>query len=94
MLRATSDELLSQVGRRIAELRRRAGLTQAELAEAMSVSIKYEQRIENGDENLTLRSLARIAIVLDVRPAALFVVSRTRRASPGRPVAKTGTRRP
>jgi transcriptional regulator with XRE-family HTH domain len=53
------------VGARIAELRRAAGLTQEQFAEAINASVQYASRVEVG-ENLTLHSLAKIADVLDV----------------------------
>jgi transcriptional regulator with XRE-family HTH domain len=70
----------------VAERRRNAGLTQEQLAERLDVSIKYLQRLEAGDENLTIRSLVRISNVLDVAPSQLFTPLRNaRRSKPGRP---------
>ena len=76
------DQLVEDVGRRVGELRAQAGLTQAELADLAEVSPKYLQRIEAGQENLTLRSLARMANILMVPVTDLFQAPN--RAAPGR----------
>jgi transcriptional regulator with XRE-family HTH domain len=60
------------VGRRVAELRRAAGITQAQLAEKMGVSIQYVSRIELGT-NLTLHTLVKLANVFRVMPADLLL---------------------
>lgn len=80
-----TDQLLLDVGARIAAFRRERGYTQAALAQRVGVSDKYLQRVEAGIENLTLRSLWALANVLEVETAALLrsavPVARTR----GRP---------
>jgi transcriptional regulator with XRE-family HTH domain len=83
--RQDPDRLVTDVGRRIAELRRRSGRTQEELAEALRMTVQYFQRIEAG-MNLTLHSLAKIANALDVPVRALLVSpARSARAPVGRP---------
>jgi len=52
------------VGRRIAELRRTKGLTQAEFAEELGCSVQYVGLMERGKQNLTLGKMAEIANVL------------------------------
>ena len=44
------ERLLDDVGRRIGELRARAGLTQAQLAEAVAMTVTNYQRIEAGTQ--------------------------------------------
>lgn len=66
------EQLLDDVGRRIAELRARAGLTQAQVAEAVAMTVTNYQRIEAGTQNLTLRTMARIARALGVRVVDLL----------------------
>jgi transcriptional regulator with XRE-family HTH domain len=56
--------LISRVARRIAELRRTKGLTQAEFAERLRCSVQYVGLVERGKQNLTLGKLAEIANVL------------------------------
>ncbi len=66
------DLLLRDVGGRIAELRRDAGLTQSEFALRAHTNLKHVQRIEAGQENLTLRTLSALAVSLGVEVASLF----------------------
>lgn len=67
------ERLLDDVGRRIGELRQRAGLTQAQVAEMTDMTVPNYQRIEAGTQNLTLRTMAKIARALDVHVADLLV---------------------
>lgn len=77
------------VGGRVAERRRAYGLTQEQLAEKLDVSIKYLQRVEAGDENLTIASVVNIANALAIEPNYLLRPPRTTaRRRPGRPRAK------
>lgn len=66
------EELQRRVGRRISELRRGHHLTQEVFAEALSVSVRYIQNVEQGRENLTLASLVRFAERLAVTPIDLL----------------------
>lgn len=79
-------KLIRSVGRRIAELRRQARLTQEELAEQLDVGSRYVSRAERG-ENLTLDTLARFANVLGVRARELLDPPRpeSRKVRTGRP---------
>ena len=78
--RATID-----VGRCIAELRRERGLTQEAFAERLGIGANALQRIELGRQNLTIRSLVRLANGLGVPLARLFKAPRSRAVRPGRP---------
>lgn len=75
------SRLLQQVGRRVAELRKERGLTQEELAARLRVDARYLRRIEAGEINLSLWSLAKVANRLKVPMAAMF--ERTRRGGRG-----------
>jgi transcriptional regulator with XRE-family HTH domain len=77
--------LLDSVGRRIEELREQAGITQAEAAERAAMTLTNYQRIEAGMQNLTLRTLGKLARVLGCSVAAFFEVPASPRARPGRP---------
>jgi transcriptional regulator with XRE-family HTH domain len=78
--RATVD-----VGRRVAELRRARGLTQEQFAERLGIAANALQRIELGMQNLTIRSLVRLANGLGVPLAMLFEAPASRAVRPGRP---------
>jgi transcriptional regulator with XRE-family HTH domain len=83
-----SDEdrrLLDAVGRRIAELRRKLRLTQAELAERLETTISNYQRIEHGFQNLTILTMAKIAAALDTTVVALLKAPRAAKPKRGRP---------
>jgi len=70
--RLDPDRVLCDVGRRIAELRAGHGWTQEALAERLGVSAKYLQGVERGTDNLTLRTLVRVAEELGTKPIALL----------------------
>jgi transcriptional regulator with XRE-family HTH domain len=91
------DQILRDVGRRVAEARTHRGWTQEEFAEEMGYSLKFAQRVEAGRENLTVKSLANLSEHLGVEVKALFSKPRTKKPGPGRPkqrtrVAKTASR--
>jgi transcriptional regulator with XRE-family HTH domain len=77
--------MLRAIGRRIAEVRAERGMTQEQFAERFGSSLKYLQRVEAGRQNLSVRSLVRLANALRLRTAELFVAPTTLRSNPGRP---------
>lgn len=81
-------DVLRDLGRRIAELRAARGLTQEQLAERLDVTFQYLQRIEAGRENLTVRSLVRLATALEVLVADLFAPPESREVRVGRPPSR------
>lgn len=81
-------QIIYNVGRRVAELRRGQGWTQEELAARASVTLKYLQRVEAGSENLTIYSLVRFANLLTVPLVALFEVPENPQPKRGRPVSR------
>ena len=83
---------MRNVARRIAECRVALGLTQQELAERLGVSIQYEQRVESGQANLTLTSLARWCAMLRVHPRVLFDAPTTPPPPRGRPPGRSARR--
>ena len=89
-MRATDlDQILRDVGRRVAEERIRREWTQEQFAEEMGFSLKFAQRIEAGRENLTIKTLASLAQHLGVDLVALFRKPRTMKPKPGRPKQRT-----
>ncbi len=85
MSREDADKIVADVGHRIAEARRAKGWTQAEAAEKLGMEVQSVQRIERGTENLTIRSLVRIAGVLGVPTRSLLDEPVTRVKRVGRP---------
>jgi transcriptional regulator with XRE-family HTH domain len=83
MRRSDPDKIVRDFGRRVAELRVARGWTQEEFAERWGRSARYVQNVEQGGENLTIKSLAKLATALGAPLAALF-------ENPRRPAAKRG----
>jgi transcriptional regulator with XRE-family HTH domain len=82
------QKVIEQVGRRIAELRERADLTQAEIAERVEMTVTNYQRIEHGHQNATIATLVKIAGAIGVPVSALWQDPERARAGRGRPVRK------
>jgi transcriptional regulator with XRE-family HTH domain len=60
------------IGSRIAEIRKKKGMTQDQLAEKMEISPKYLSSIERGKENPTLNTLINLAQCLGVDLGVIF----------------------
>ena len=92
MLKKESVELfIKKVNRRIAEIRIRNGITQAELAERMNVEVRDIQKWET-DKSMTLRTIFRFKIALNCHAIELFQEPTTKKPGRGRPKApKAGT---
>ena len=73
MLRTQS--LMYKLGVKIRTLRKRAGLTQEQLAEAAEVSVNFIGYIERGERAVSIKTLDRIAKALEVTPRNLFEFS-------------------
>jgi transcriptional regulator with XRE-family HTH domain len=83
--------VLQDLGMKIAELRRARELTQAKLAELADISLSYVQSCEAGAQNLTIRSIVKLANILRCNPSELLEPPSSRRLRrPGRP-RKTAT---
>ena len=78
-------EVLRDVGRRIAELRHTAGLTQAQVSEKLGVSTREYARIESGRANLTLATMVSVADVLGTCLAEMVVRPASQEVKRGRP---------
>jgi transcriptional regulator with XRE-family HTH domain len=63
-------------------LRQDAGLSQSQMAKALGVSRPTVTRLENADQNITLRTLEQLSRVLRCDPGELFKPGRLR--LPGR----------
>ncbi len=71
------DHLLHHVGQRIRALRMAAGLTQEDLAGRIGMAVTNIHRIEAGTQNLTLRTVVRVAVGLQVDPLDVFAANTT-----------------
>ena len=65
-------EVLSKFGRRIRELRKQQGLTQEKLAERAGLHHTYVGAIERGEQNVSLKNIAKIAQALGVEVGEFF----------------------
>ena len=65
-------DIKKKIGVRISQLRMKAGMTQAKLAEKADLSIDSISRIERGNRAPSLESLASIATALGVEPSQLL----------------------
>lgn len=82
-----AEEIARNIGRRTAEVRQEHEMTQQELATRLRATVQWISRIENGNENLTLATLVKLANVLEVAVIDLFAApkSNPRRSRRGRP---------
>src|SRR5437660_1337903 len=60
-----SDAYLQQIGALVRDARKQRGLTQTQLADALSTSQSAVARIEQGKQNVSLEILARIGTALE-----------------------------
>ena len=60
------DIIRQRLARRMRELRAGQGLTQEATAHRAGLIVRHFQKIEAGQVNITLRSLAKLAAALDV----------------------------
>ena len=82
---SSTVRVLEGIGRRIGEERAVSELTQAELAEKLAISVRYLQRVEAGEENLTVDTLVKFAKVLKVAPVDFFATPTQPKPRRGRP---------
>ncbi len=59
-------------GRHLAELRRRAGMSQEALALESGLARSYLGGVERGQRNIALLNICRLATALSVRPSELL----------------------
>lgn len=65
-------DLQRTVGRNLRAFREARGLSQEAFAEVVGVHRTYMGGVERGERNLTLRSVERIAVVLELDPLDLL----------------------
>lgn len=77
-----------QLGGNVQRLRLKRGWTQEHLAELAELDLSYTQRVERGEVNVTLSSLANFADALGVQPGALLRAGKPPVIRRGRPKSK------
>lgn len=68
----TTEHVKQQFGNRVRELRRVAGLTQEELADAAELDRSYVGSVERGERNLSIENVCRLAAAIGVSPGEFF----------------------
>lgn len=71
-MKGMMDNVRKELGARIRELRKTAGLTQEELGEKADQNYKFIGELERGQVNVSLDSLVRITEALGVKIGNLF----------------------
>lgn len=79
---------MKHLGGNVQRLRQRRGWTQEYLAEVTDLDLSYTQRVERGQVNATLGTLATFADALGVTPSALLRPGKPPVITRGRPSAK------
>jgi transcriptional regulator with XRE-family HTH domain len=67
------EPLLALVGARIRATRQRAKLKQSDVARSIGTKQSYIVGVEAGEQNITLKTLARVAAALGVSPVSLLL---------------------
>jgi len=88
------ERLLASIGANVHRLRLERRLTQKALAGAADLDLRFLQRVERGQTNLSVAVLVALAAVLRTPVPALFKPGRLAPARPGRPRAHGRRGRP
>lgn len=70
-----------QLGLRIKELRKKANLTQAKLAEIVSIDAKHQSCIENGKNFPSADLIEKYAKAFNIEPSELLIISQNKKRS-------------
>ena len=65
-------ELVELLGKNVRHYRQQRGMTQEELALSADMKRSYLSDMERGKRNPTVRALGRLALALELEPAALL----------------------
>ena len=66
------DDLQAIFGQNVRTARLKLAMTQVEVADATGMSLTYVSKIENGEKNVTLDTMRKLAAVLDLDLGRLF----------------------
>lgn len=69
---ATEEDLYQRLALNVRRLREAAGLTLEQAAERSGMYWRHWQKVEAGEVNATLRTLARLGLALEVDPGELI----------------------
>ncbi len=69
---ATFEDFLKKIASNIKKSREERSLTQEQCSEKTEIEYKYYQKIEQGQVNLTLKTLYRICLELKINPKDLL----------------------
>ena len=79
------EQVLTSIGANVRALRTERKLTQGELAERADLDLRFVQRVEYGQTNLSVAVLVALAHALGVKPEDFFAPARLPAARRGRP---------
>jgi transcriptional regulator with XRE-family HTH domain len=79
------DKTIENIGRRVAEIRLKLGLTQDALAEKAGVTGGYIRQIVGGWKNMRVNTLCKIADILGCQTRDLFETPSMKKQTSGRP---------
>lgn len=83
----TQDDITTTIGTRVRAARAKAGMSRKKLAEASDVSERYLNQLENGDANVSIGILSRVATALALELTQLLPTERTDYATSQGPLA-------
>ena len=66
---------VEQLGLKLKELRQQRNLTQQSLSSLCDIDVRTIQRIEKGEQNITLKILFALSNALEIHPAELIRLS-------------------
>ena len=79
------EQVLASIGANVRSLRKQRELTQEQLAERADLDLRFVQRVEHGQTNLSVAVLVSLARALGVKPEDFFVPARLGATRLGRP---------
>lgn len=83
---------LESIAANVRRIRTRVGLTQEALAEVGGFDVRFVQKIERAKLNVSVETLVRLALALDVTPGVLLRTAVLEPPKPGRPKRRRATR--
>ena len=66
-MKSENDKFSIKVGKKLREVREKAGLTQSELAEKAGINSNYYAIVERGEKSISYEKLQRVLKVLNIK---------------------------